>query len=88
MLSPEGNPSASYRVNWQRLDDFGLEYRYISRYLRGSITYDEMKELIKKESWQYAKRQMTWFRRDNKIHWITKPTSLIPLVKDFLKHRG
>ena len=49
-------------VSWKRLDSFGLEYRFISRYLRGMISKREMIDAIKKESWQYAKRQMTWFR--------------------------
>ena len=48
-------------LSWQRLDDFGLEYRFVSRYLRGLITKKEMVDLILKESWRYAKRQMTWF---------------------------
>jgi len=57
-------------LSWKRLDGFGLEYRLVSRYLRGMITKQAMIDAIKKESWLYAKRQMTWFKRDEKIHWI------------------
>lgn len=57
-------------LSWKRLDDLGLEYRYISYYLRGLITYEEMKQKILSESYQYAKRQMTWFKRDPNIKWI------------------
>lgn len=59
-------------LSWKRLDDLGLEYRYISHYLRGLLTYEEMKEKILRESYQYAKRQMTWWRRDKDIKWISK----------------
>jgi len=57
-------------VSWKRLEEFGLEYRHIAQYLQDKITYQEMINKIQKESEQYAKRQMTWFKRDNRIHWI------------------
>jgi len=57
-------------LSWKRFDGFGLEYRFVSRYVRGMITKQEMIDSIKKESWLYAKRQMTWFKRDTTIHWI------------------
>lgn len=57
-------------LSFERLDDFGLEYRFIARYLQGKITRQEMIERIQKESEHYAKRQMAWFKRDKSIHWI------------------
>lgn len=59
-------------ISWQRLDNLGLEYRYISRHLRGLLTKEEMLEKLNQESYQYAKRQMTWFKRDKEIYWIEK----------------
>lgn len=56
-------------VSWKRLDDFGLEYRYISRYLRGLISYDEMVEQLYRAIKNYAKRQMRWFKRNPQIKW-------------------
>ena len=49
----------------------GLEYRYISQYLleKGG-TREEMLEELSKAIKRFAKRQMTWFRRDNSIHWL------------------
>lgn len=72
------------KISWQRLDDLGLEYRYISRYLRGTLSKQEMIEAIEKESWQYAKRQMTWFKRDKDIYWISETDEVIKLVENFL----
>ena len=72
-------------LSWARLDGFGLEYRYASRYLRGMITKREMIDAIKKESWQYAKRQMTWFKRDAGVHWIKNAGQATVLAKKFIK---
>ena len=47
-----------------------LGYKEIISYLYGEISLDEAIELIKRNSRKYAKRQLTWFRRDNRIKWI------------------
>jgi tRNA dimethylallyltransferase len=57
-------------VSWQRLDGFGLEYRYVSRYLRGIITKVEMLEQLEREIRRFSKRQLTWFKRNNDINWL------------------
>jgi tRNA dimethylallyltransferase len=56
-------------VSWKRLYDLGLEYRYISLYLRGELSYAEMRDQLLTAIRQYARRQMTWFKRDKKIRW-------------------
>lgn len=58
-------------LSWKRIDDLGLEYRFISRHLRGIISKEEMTEAIERESLQYAKRQMTWFKRNKDIVWAS-----------------
>lgn len=57
-------------VSWQRLENFGLEYRHIAELLQGKISEAEMIDLLKNKSWQYAKRQRTWFKRDPRIKWL------------------
>ena len=57
-------------------------------YRRGFLRFaeegkKEMKDLIVKESVKYAKRQMTWFKRDKKIHWIEKEDDAFNLIKEF-----
>ncbi len=53
---------------------YGLEYKFITQYLTGVIKYDEMFKLLNTAIHQFAKRQMTWFRRMErkgfKINWI------------------
>lgn len=50
-------------------------YREFFDYFDGKCSFEEAVELIKRNSRRYAKRQMTWFRRDNSIHWITPKES-------------
>jgi tRNA dimethylallyltransferase len=45
-------------------------YREAFAYRRGEISYEEMVRLFKQNSRHYAKRQMTWFRRDSRIRWV------------------
>ena len=53
---------------------YGLEYKYITLYLMGKLTYDEMFSDLETAIHQFAKRQMTWFRgmerKGIKIIWI------------------
>jgi tRNA dimethylallyltransferase len=62
-------PKIGRGLSWKRLYDFGLEYRYVSLYLKGELSYDEMQEKLFTAIKQYAKRQMTWFKRDKEIKW-------------------
>lgn len=50
-------------IPWERLDALGLEYRYISRYLRQMISREEMMKELEIAIWHYAKRQRTWFKK-------------------------
>lgn len=61
-------------TSWEKLAFFGLEYRYISLYLKGELSYDDMVKTLNTRIHQFAKRQETWFRRMERqgtiIHWI------------------
>lgn len=56
-------------------------YREIFDYIDGVVTRDEAIELIKRNSRRYAKRQMTWFRRDSNITWFDKA-----VIDDVIKY--
>lgn len=47
-----------------------IGYKELIDYFNGECTYEEAVELIKQSSRRYAKRQLTWFRRDERIHWL------------------
>ena len=71
-------------VSWKRLDDLGLEYRYIARYLQGQLSKTEMLAELEKEIRRYAKRQMTWFRKDTSIVWVRNQKEAFGEIKKFL----
>lgn len=71
-------------VSWKKMERFGLEYRYISRFLTGKITKKEMETQLLSEIKKYAKRQMTWFKKNKRIHWIKNKKETIGLIKSFL----
>ncbi len=82
-------------LSWRRLEEFGLEYRFIAQYLQQKLTREQMIEKLQKEIEHFAKRQMTWFsahggsasggKRDKRIHWIKNTKEAEKLVRNFLK---
>lgn len=74
-------------VTYERLDDLGLEYRYIGQHLQNKLTYDEMVVELETKIRQYAKRQLTWLKRDTEIEWFSSTNTEVILsrVEDFLK---
>lgn len=50
-------------LTYKRMEALGLEYRFQAQHLQGKISYEEMKDLIRRESWKYVKRQRTWFKK-------------------------
>ena len=71
-------------VNFKRLYDFGLEYRWIGLYLQKKITKEEMIQGLYKAIKDFSKRQMTWFKRDEEIHWIKNQKEAEKSIKKFL----
>ncbi len=57
-------------LSWKRMDELGLEYRYLAKFLQKEISRAEMISRLLTEIWHYARRQMTWFKRDKKIKWF------------------
>ncbi|MES2023581.1 MAG: tRNA (adenosine(37)-N6)-dimethylallyltransferase MiaA [Patescibacteria group bacterium] len=57
-------------LSWKRMEELGLEYRYMALYLQKKITKGEMLARLNSEIFKYSKRQMTWFKRDKEIKWI------------------
>ncbi len=74
-------------LSWKRLDELGLEYRFVSRYLRGLISKQDMLTSLEHEITHYAKRQMTWFKRNKDIVWFApiETKKIEKKVSEFLK---
>ena len=70
-------------VSFKRIEEFGMHYREIAKYLQGEISEKEMLENSIKEIQNYAKRQMTWFKREKRIFWIKNKKAAKKLIKEF-----
>ena len=74
-------------LSWKRMENLGLEYRYVAKYLQGQLNKKEMLEKLEIEIWHFAKRQKTWFKRDKNTIWIdpTKNSEKIRMIKEIKK---
>lgn len=79
-------------INTETLIYYGLEYKFITLYLTGGSSYQEMVRDLEIAIHQFAKRQMTWFRgmerRGIKIHWIDGQLPMeekVEMVMELLK---
>ncbi len=65
----------------------GLGYKEVACYLQGKMTKEEMIEKLKMETRRYAKRQLTWFRKDQEIKWIdglaSKEQNIQRILEDY-----
>jgi len=74
-------------LSHKKLESFGLEYKYCSLYIQGKLSEEEFFETLLTKIKQYAKRQNTWFQRDENIHWFSpdERNRIINLVKEYLQ---
>lgn len=79
-------------VNADDLIYYGLEYKYVTEYVIGRISYDEMFSRLEIAIHQFAKRQMTWFRgmerRGLAIHWVDAMLPMEDKVAEILRLAG
>jgi tRNA dimethylallyltransferase len=73
---------SKYPSNLPALSAIG--YNYLFDYLDGKISLEGAKEKLLINTCQYAKRQMTWFRRDKSIYWVHNAQEVEKLIKNFL----
>ena len=71
----------------------GIGYKELFNYFDGKTSLDETKELIKKNTRHFAKRQLTWFRREKEVVWLNKKEyeqekNLLDSVLNIIKEKG
>jgi tRNA dimethylallyltransferase len=71
-----------YGPNQQVFDAIG--YREIIEYLNNKMTSQQAAEIMKMNTWHYVKRQMTWFNKDKRIHWVKNHKEAEKLIKEFM----
>lgn len=65
----------------------GIGYRQICAFLDGQVKLADAVEEVKSDSRRYAKRQMTWFKRDPRIHWVETSEEAMKLTTEFLNEK-
>ena len=50
----------------------GLGYKELLAWLEGECTYEQAVEILKRDTRHFAKRQLTWFRREKEVVWVNK----------------
>jgi len=77
-------------LSFEKMEYYGLEYRYVSRYIRQELTYEEMFAKLNSAIHQFAKRQMTYFRgmerRGIPIHWIRTDQDPESMQAEAMRH--
>lgn len=71
-------------LSYKRMEELGLEYRYLARLLQGTLTREAFMAELEHAIRGYAKRQNTWFRRNKDIQWVGSKAEALRLAKAFL----
>lgn len=85
MIKEVENLHAKQGLSWKKIQSFGLAYFWIPLYLQNKIPKQELVEKVIQAEKNYAKRQMTWFKRDKRIKWLKNNEEIEKAVYDLMK---
>jgi tRNA dimethylallyltransferase len=71
-------------LSFKRMEELGLEYRYLARLMQGKLAQKEFMDELERAIRDYAKRQNTWFKRNKDIRWVGSKAEALRLAKAFL----
>lgn len=76
--------NSGYSLDLKSMQSIG--YKQMGLYLKKEVDWEEAVRLLKRDTRRYAKRQMTWFRKDSQINWFDplEYEKAAPLIKEFL----
>lgn len=72
------------RYSWKLSSMSGVGYRQFRRFFEGHCSIEEAVERLERDTRQFARRQMTWFRRDKRIRWCKHVEEAERLIEEFL----
>ncbi|HRY36600.1 MAG TPA: tRNA (adenosine(37)-N6)-dimethylallyltransferase MiaA [Candidatus Magasanikbacteria bacterium] len=73
------------KYSWDLPSMSGIGYRQMRDYIEGKMSLDEALDWLKQDTRHYAKRQMTWFKKDENIHWVENEKQAEKILTEFLK---
>lgn len=68
-------------LSWKKLESLGLEYKFCSLHLQQKLNKTDLELLLYRAIRQYAKRQLTWWKRNKAIQWSETPEKLLSIAK-------
>ena len=71
-------------LSWKKIQSFGLGYFWIPLYLQNKLDKKELFEKVLGAEKDYAKRQMTWFKKDKRIKWLKDCKKIEKEIKNFI----
>ena len=74
-------------VAWDAAAMTSIGYRDVGELLREEVSFEEAREHIEIATWQYAKRQLTWFKKDARIQWHQSKENALRAIASFLEKR-
>jgi len=84
MIKEVNNLHTKTGLFWKKIQSFGLAYLWIPLYLQNKISKSELIEKVIQAEKNYAKRQITWFKRDKRIKWLASYKEAEKTTKEFL----
>ncbi len=72
------------KISWKKMESFGLGYLWIAKYLQKQLPTEGLLEKVYLAEKDYAKRQMTWFKKNPRIIWLEKYPEIERKAKKFL----
>jgi tRNA dimethylallyltransferase len=84
MIEEVRNIVASKLASYADLERLGLEPRFIAYHLQKKINREQLEDLLLKNIYHFAKRQMTWLRKDGRIKWVRNTKEAINITGKFL----
>jgi len=85
MIKEVGVLREKYKLSWKKIQSFGLGYFWIPLYLQNKISKEKLFEKIYLAEKNYAKRQMTWFKKDQRINWLKDYRKIEKQAVKFIK---
>ena len=75
-------------LSFKKIEDFGIHYREIARFLKKEISEKEMIEKSIRSIFNYGKKQLRWLKREKEIKWIKKEGEAKKLIEKFLENNN
>jgi tRNA dimethylallyltransferase len=72
-------------LSYRRMEELGLEYRSLARFLQGDITKNQMEKELQSDIWRYSRKQIGYWKRNKDVRWFDpKSPKILPAVRRWL----